>query len=73
MEKAMSKFRDQIAGVINEHSRENGSDTPDFLLAEYLDACLVAFDAAVNAREKWYSRPGAIGIDSSAASGKVQP
>lgn len=49
-------LRRDIEHVINCNSAENGSDTPDFLLAEYLADCLVAFDKAVLAREKWYGR-----------------
>lgn len=49
-------FRDAIETVINSYSMENGSNTPDFLLAEYLTDCLAAFDKAVTAREKWYGR-----------------
>lgn len=41
---------------MNRHSLENGSDTPDFLLADYLIHCLEAFDTAVAAREQWYGR-----------------
>ncbi len=52
----MSKLRKEIAYVLMCHSAENGSDTPDFILAHYLVACLQAFDDAVNAREKWYGR-----------------
>ena len=29
---------------------ENGSNTPDYILANYLIACLVAFDAATTLR-----------------------
>lgn len=46
----------KIQQAINCHSAENGSDTPDFILAEYLKDCLAVFDKAVNAREKWYGR-----------------
>jgi hypothetical protein len=38
------------------HCMENGSDTPDFILAAYLRNCLDNFDMTVRAREKWYSR-----------------
>jgi hypothetical protein len=51
-----SDLRDEIAAVINSHSAENGSDTPDWLLARYLMRCIEAFDEAVRAREKWYGR-----------------
>lgn len=49
-------FRKKLQSLINEVSKENGSDTPDFILAEYLNDCLVAFDRAVVARERWYGR-----------------
>lgn len=49
-------FRKEIEETINKHSLENGSDTPDFILANYLAECLTAFDRAVLAREKWYGR-----------------
>ncbi len=43
-------FEEELRALINKHSKENGSDTPDFVLAEYLTRCLSAFDGAVNAR-----------------------
>lgn len=49
-------LRTQIEHAINANSAENGSDTPDFILAEYLTDCLAAFDKATQAREKWYGR-----------------
>jgi hypothetical protein len=52
----MSDFRKELEELINRHSKENGSDTPDFILAEYLEMSLLAFDSAVNRREKWYGR-----------------
>ena len=50
------ELRKQIEQAINSTSSENGSDTPDFILAEYLTDCLTAFDKATIAREKWYGR-----------------
>lgn len=49
-------FRDELAAVVNRHSMENGSDTPDFILAGFLEGCLATFDATMAAREKWYGR-----------------
>ena len=49
-------FRNALAGLINVHSRENGSGTPDFILAEYLADCLAAWDKNVRRREEWYGR-----------------
>lgn len=49
-------FRKELAQLLNYHSLESGSDTPDFILAKYLANCLVAFDVAMEEREKWYGR-----------------
>lgn len=48
-----------FAHAINSESRENASNTPDFILASYLVECLKNYEAAVNAREKWYGRSNA--------------
>lgn len=50
----MSEFRKELEHLINRHSMENGSNTPDYLLAEYLFDCLRAFDNAVRQRDSWY-------------------
>lgn len=52
----LSDFRKEIESTINRFSKENGSNTPDFILAQYLVDCLSAYDKAVTAREKWYGR-----------------
>jgi hypothetical protein len=58
-----------IATIINRHSRENASNTPDFILAEYLERCLITFEMASNAREKWYGKKLSIGGTDSQLSG----
>jgi hypothetical protein len=65
-EDKQNQFRNEIETIINKHGRENTSDTPDFILAEYLTDCLASFDKAVRERERWYGRyvlgaPGAPG------------
>ncbi len=52
-----SGFRKELQHVINKCSMENGSDTPDFILAEYLTDCLRAFDHAVFAKRNWGEVP----------------
>lgn len=54
-------LRKDIERAINCHSAENGSNTPDFILAEYLTDCLAAFDKTSRAREKWYGKSLSIG------------
>jgi hypothetical protein len=52
----MTEFEKQLEHIINCHSIENESNTPDFILAEYLRGCLDVFAKTVTAREKWYGR-----------------
>lgn len=51
-----TELRRDIESAINRNSAENGCNTPDFILADYLLKCLDAFDVAVNARSRWYGR-----------------
>lgn len=48
----VGSFRHDLERVINAHSKENGSDTPDYVLAEFLIGCLAAFDQAVRIRDE---------------------
>jgi len=50
----VSEFRKKLESLINVTSMENGSNTPDFILADYLAGCLENFDRAVLNRETWY-------------------
>ena len=43
-------FREELKDLLNKHSRENESNTPDAVLADYLMECLSAFDKATNRR-----------------------
>ncbi len=47
---------EDIRSVVNRYSAENASNTPDFILAQYLETCLAAFNVAVQQRETWYGR-----------------
>lgn len=51
-----SQFREELTILINRHSMENGSNTPDFLLAEYLTGQLNLWDQFVTRREYWHGR-----------------
>lgn len=46
-------FSDELKNLINRHSMENVSGTPDFILAKYLESCLEAFETATNERNGW--------------------
>ena len=49
-------FQKELEVLLNKHKMESGSNTPDFILAEYLCGCLASYSVAVNSRERWYGR-----------------
>ena len=49
-------FSDELISLINKHSKECGSNTPDFILAQYIEECLSIFETAVQQRETWHGR-----------------
>ena len=65
----MGDIRKEVEHAINRCSAENGSNTPDFILAEFLTDCLAAFDKASRSREKWYGAELHIGMRSTITSG----
>lgn len=54
-ENRYSRFRKELESLINKHTLENESDTPDFILAEYLKDCLKAYDKAVKAKNEHFN------------------
>jgi hypothetical protein len=50
------EFQKELESLLNRYSRENASNTPDFILAEYLVNCLESWNQATIHREKWYGR-----------------
>lgn len=56
-----TEFTEELQSLLNRYGAEKASNTPDFILANYVKQCLVIFAEASNAREKWYGkelRPG---------------
>lgn len=52
----MTTFKKELETLINKHSVENGSNTPDFILANYLNQCLRNAEDLINNREDFYGR-----------------
>ncbi len=50
----MLDFRKELRDLLNRFSKENTSDTPDFILAQYLENSLDIFDLATQNRSLWY-------------------
>jgi len=51
----MNEFEKELTHLINRNCQENGCNTPDFILAEYMRACLDNFNKTTKARDRWYS------------------
>lgn len=68
-EKKQEEFERELAALLNKYSKENESDTPDFILAKFLNNCLVAvnrwhpgdllnfYGLMMKDRDKWYNKP----------------
>ena len=52
----VENFRKSLVELLNKYSKENDSNTPDFILANYLIKCLDAYNETLQLREKWYGR-----------------
>jgi hypothetical protein len=50
-EEIYDEFTRDLKKLINRHSRESGSNTPDFILAGYLRRCLDNFDKTLGHRQ----------------------
>lgn len=52
---------EELTSLMNRYSRENESNTPDWILAEHLMNSLIAFETTSKARERWYGRFNMVG------------
>lgn len=55
-----SSFQDELEALINKHSVEQASNTPDFILAHFLNSCLDAFNHSVVVRDTWHGHDSKI-------------
>ena len=51
----MKTFEDELKSLLNRYSKENASNTPDFILAEYLMRCLDNYNRTVQKTQHWHS------------------
>lgn len=56
MKNSPADFEAELAELINKHSMEANSNTPDFILARYLCNCLLAWTIATNKRDDMRER-----------------
>jgi hypothetical protein len=50
------QFERELTQLLNRACAENGSGTPDFILASFLKSQLELWNATIAQREKWYGR-----------------
>lgn len=55
-EEKIKDFSKEIETLINKYSFENDSNTPDFILADFIVQALKNFNNTSRAREKWYGK-----------------
>lgn len=55
-------FTKELEALINKYNMETYSDTPDFILATFLNNCLASYNHALQCRQRWY------GVDMSSES-----
>lgn len=53
-----ARFTSELSALINRESREGKSDTPDFIIAEFLVSCLSAYEKTVVRTNEWYGKSG---------------
>jgi len=51
----LTDFQKELEFIINKYSLENLSNTPDFILSEFLKSCLTAFNQAMFDRDTFHT------------------
>lgn len=54
-------FERELELLLNRHSKENESNTPDFLLANLVQSTLAMWAKTTNERDKWYGNRSLLG------------
>ena len=54
MAKDYKRIREEFRDIINKYNLEGHSDTPDFILADYLIQSLDNFNNTTIRRQEWY-------------------
>jgi hypothetical protein len=60
LSKSRPTFRESLTQLINQYSKENSNNTPDYLLANFLIGCMDTFDLTVRRRDEWFGRENKI-------------
>jgi len=55
-DKKYKELMRELSALLNRYSYENRSDTPDFMLAEYMLGCLTVYENTIANRTRWLSK-----------------
>lgn len=47
-------LEEELRAILNRASRENKSDTPDFILSNFMMKCLETYEQTVKERDQWF-------------------
>lgn len=47
-------FEEELRSLLNRYSIENESDTPDFILVDFILGCLNSYNTAMKERDAWH-------------------
>jgi len=50
----MSEFSKELEVLINRYCKDGDTNTPDFILSNYLDSCLRAYEIDMAQRDDWH-------------------
>jgi len=49
-------LKKDLTSLLNNHSLESRSDTPDYMLADFMLGCLNVYENTIERRERWFGR-----------------
>jgi hypothetical protein len=67
-----TEFERELEQLINKHSMENASNTPDFILADYLMKCLETYNNTIRRRSEWYKPDVKTSVNEIAPAGRTR-
>lgn len=54
------EFKEELERLINRYSLENESNTPDYILSDYLYSCLEVLHETINQRDTWWRNKSSV-------------
>lgn len=52
----MDDFMKELSVLLNRYGKDSDTNTPDYILAEYLENCIDSFERAIDLRDAWHTK-----------------